>query len=96
MPPNYGIYDLIAYKLKPPIKYDLMKNHSLIRLENEDFSDYKPNSNKIIFVDNDFISIPFSYDFLLEHKNKDFYFYHGFNFKDKEIYYKFDRFKALT
>lgn len=95
-PPSYDLYDTLSYKLSiPNIKYDALKRDSLIRLESNDFTDFKPKRMNMIFVDHDFLYLPDAYDCLLENKNHRFLFYHTLWVKDEETFYKFERFISL-
>ena len=94
--PSYDLYDPVSYKLSIPNQsYDELKKNSLIRLESNDFSDYKKDRMKMTFVDHNFFYVDGAYDCLLDFKNHRFSFYHPLWVKDAETFYKFERFCTL-
>lgn len=96
VPPAYDLYDTLSYKIKVPnSNYDTLKNSSLVRLESNDFSDYKKDKLRIFFADHNFFYQDNAYDCLLEYKQHRFHFYHSLRAKDEETFYNFERFFAL-
>lgn len=74
-PPSFLPYDLVYEKITG-VKYEHLKQNSIIRLENKDITGFKENSNSIYFVDQDITSLDFS-DFFHEYHNYNFYFYNA-------------------
>lgn len=72
-PPSYLPYDLVSEKITG-VKYEHLKQNSIVRLENKDISGFKEKTNSIYFVDQDIASLDFS-DFFHEYHNYNFYFY---------------------
>lgn len=93
--PSYLPYDPYSNKLSIR-NYEKLKRDSLVRVEAQDFADYKSNRTKIFIADHDFFYIHNALDFLEEYKNK-----HTFDFfwklvaKDEETYNKFNRYTNL-
>ena len=96
VPPVYDLYDVYSYKLSVPNNsYDSLKRDSLIRLESNDFTDFKPERLKMNFVDHDFLYVKDAFECLLENKNHRFNFFHTLWVKDEDTFYKFERFIPL-
>lgn len=66
---NYTCYDSVSYKLTNKTDYTNMPKHSLIRIETNDFTDYKPDKKNIYISDNDLTKVPQALDFFQEYKN---------------------------
>jgi hypothetical protein len=64
VPPRYLPYDSFVERLANTKSYDTMKQSSYIRVENKDFTDYKPDRTNIYIADYDFIHLQESLDFL--------------------------------
>ena len=96
MQPSYDPYDIYSYKLKVPKGYDTLKKSSLIRVETEDFINFKNNINKVYVADSNFLYSNGAEDFLKENKNNhSFLFYHNLIAKDEETYNTFIRYSIL-
>lgn len=96
VPPSYLPYDAWVNKLKAPKDYDRMKSSSYVRIETEDFVDYKPDRTQIYIADHDFLYQKNAEDFLQEHKNKHrFNFIHSLVAKDEATACKFTRYSSL-
>ena len=94
--PSYEPYDLYSYKLKTCVgSYDKLKKDSLVRVQTNDLTDFKPKRKNIIIVDRDFLQLPNGIDFLQEYKNHTFYFYHSPVCKTKEQFYELERYLLL-
>ena len=92
---NYACYDKLLYRITNKGDYNNMAKNSLIRVETEDFTDYKPDRNLIFIADNNPTAITAMPDFLLEHKNN-----HQFKFLfplrvNSDNIDKFARFESL-
>lgn len=84
-PPIYLPYDAWTNKLSSKSDYESMKHSSYIRLETNDFSDYKKDASRIYLADHDFFSLEQSKSFLEEYsKNHKFCFVHMISAKSKE------------
>lgn len=103
LPPLYYPYDPYSEKLKRIASYNNLKSSSLIRLETNDFTDFKEDKPNIYIADNEFAKVPAALDFLKEysnsHKFKFFYpmvatmenfedFYKYINLIDKAMFVK--------
>lgn len=66
--PNYLPYDLEENKIKNMKLYNHIKKNSLVRVENEDFSDFKKNSKTIYVTDYDFLNLNNADDFIKKFK----------------------------
>lgn len=70
MKPNYLPYDLEENKIKNLKLYNNIKKNSLIRVENEDFSDFKKDSSIIYVSDYDFLNLKNAIEFLNQYKKQ--------------------------
>lgn len=68
--PIYLPYEMKKDKIKNLRAFNKYKKGSLIRLENQDFSDFKKDSSSIYLVDFMANQMPAFEDFVLEHKKK--------------------------
>lgn len=66
---NYNCYDTFSYKLTNKTEYAYMPKSSLIRVETNDFTDYKKDKKKIYISDNDLTKVPQALDFFYEYRN---------------------------
>lgn len=71
-PLNYSCYDAVSYKLSVKSKYNDIVKNSLVRIETEDYTDYKKDKNRIYICDNNLTSLPNAPDFLQEYKQHTF------------------------
>ena len=95
-PPSYLPYDPWSNKLRNSSTYDLMKRSSYIRLETNDFTDFKPNMKNIYIADHNFFYLKNAEDFLKEHKNNhNFKFIHRLEVQDEETAIKFIPYSIL-
>ena len=94
-PPSYLPYDAWVNKLKNSKDYDKMKRASYIRMETNDFSDYKPKVKNIYLADHDFLYQNNAENFIQEYKNHFFYFTHSLIAKDEPTATKFIRYSSL-
>ena len=89
LPPNYLCYDLIEDKLKDLKLYNKIKKGSLIRIENNDFSDFKPEQKNIFIADFDVITLSAATDFFNEyHSNYNLNFLFSLVAKNEEDFLK--------
>ena len=96
VPPSYAPYDIYTAKLNILIsEYERMKRNSFIRLETENFADYKSDSKAIYIADRDPLNQPNTLDFIDENKNKQFCFIHTPKLNDEATALKFMRYRAL-
>lgn len=70
MKPNYLPYDLEENKIKNLKLYNSIKKNSLIRVENEDLSDFKKDSSIIYISDYNFLNLSNATDFLNQYKKQ--------------------------
>lgn len=91
---NYQCYDALFYRLKNKTHYNLMSKNSLVRVETEDFTDYKSDKSIIFLADNNPTGVPQMADFLLEYKNHRFYPLYPFTVNSSNIQ-TFVRFENL-
>lgn len=68
MPPSYLIYEPFADKISKDT-YNIIKNHSFIRLESNDFTGFKSDKRKILMADNEPAALPNFIEFLQEYKD---------------------------
>lgn len=68
--PDYTPYNLNKSKIKNIKLYNQIENGSLIRVENEDFSDFNQDKPNIYIYDYDFMSLKNAEEFLLKYKRK--------------------------
>ena len=54
VPPNYLCYDIFNENIKNIKKYENIKKGSLVRIENEDFSDFSEDKKTFYIVDRNF------------------------------------------
>lgn len=94
LPPLYYIYDPFTNKLKWKNEYERMKKNSYIRVETNDFVDFKPNANKIYIADNDFCLQEKALDFLEEYKQYSYFFLRPLKLSTKQLD-KFARYSNL-
>ena len=71
-PLDYSCYDTVAYKLSVKSEYNNITKNSLVRIETEDFTDYKKDKSRIYLADNDLANVPQATDFLQEYKQHRF------------------------
>lgn len=95
VPPRYLPYDSFVERLANTKSYDTMKQSSYIRVENKDFTDYKPDRTNIYIADYDFIHLQESLDFLQEYKKHNFKFTHGLKIDNEILYNQFIRYSNL-
>lgn len=94
VPPSYLPYDAYSNKLHIS-NYDAMKRDSYIRIENNDFSDYKKDRTNIYIADHNIFYLDKTIDFLEEYKNHNFKPIHALEIKDEETFRKFYRYIDL-
>ena len=96
LPPSYAPYDIYTRKLNMPIsEYERMKRNSFVRIETENFADYKPDSKAFYIADRDPLNQPNIIDFINENKNKQFCFIHTPKLNDEATALKFMRYRSL-
>lgn len=97
MPPDYSPYDALTYKIKSVsgVDYDGLQKSSLVRFENEDFSDFSENKSRIISVDHNIISIPKIHNLLQKYKNYNIYLYNEPEIKTPEQLELFIRYSEI-
>lgn len=67
-PPDFMIYDVNSNRIKDIALYNKIKNNSLIRIENNDFTYFNEKATNIFIVDYNFLNLSQSESFLKEHK----------------------------
>lgn len=88
--PNYLPYDLEESKIKKPSLYKQIKKGSLIRIENQDFSDFKKDSHNIYVSDYNFLYLDNAHDFISEYsRNYKINFLFPLVAKDQKTFEKF-------
>ena len=80
--PMYLPYDAWTDKLKNTIPYDKIKKSSIVRIETEDFADYRENSEGVSIVDRDCLYLKNFEDFLKKYKKRNLMFFHTLAAKD--------------
>lgn len=87
--PSYIPYDLNEDKIKNLSLYKKIKTNSLIRVENEDFSDFKKDSSILYVSDYNFLELDNAFDFLNKYKlNYKINFLYPLIAKDEETFKK--------
>ena len=77
-PPSYTIYE--PYEDKFKLSYSrYFRKSSFVRIENEDYSGYKPSSTYIFASDHNALALPNIEDFLQSYKKHNIYFSRGAN-----------------
>lgn len=71
-PLDYSCYDTVSYKLSVKNEYGNIIKNSLVRIETEDFTDYKKDKSRIYLADNNLANVPRATDFLQEYKQHRF------------------------
>ena len=90
MPPNYLCYDIFNENIKNLKKYENIKNGNLVRIENEDFSNFSQDKKTFYIVDRNFSKLDNAYSFIKEYyRNYQFEFLHQQRYYDKETFEKF-------
>lgn len=90
VPPIYIPYDLNEDKIKNLSLYKKIKRNSIIRIENEDFSDFKKDSKAIYVSDYNFLDLPNAENFLIQYNKKyQINFFYPLIAKNEEIFRKF-------
>ena len=91
MPPSYFPYTgEIEKKIKKPMQFKHIEKNSLIRIENNDFTDFKEDCAYIYVADENFLYTPNAEDFVKEYKrNYNIRFLHPLIAKDEEAFRKF-------
>lgn len=90
IPPNYLPYDLNEDKIKNLPLYRKIKNNSIIRVENEDFSDFKKDSTSLYVADYNFLELKNAEEFLNKYKAKyQINFLYPLVAKDEDTFKKF-------
>lgn len=86
-PPDYLPYEMRKDKVKRFSVFNKIKRGSLIRLENEDFSDLKPNGGDLYLIDHDANRLANFKSFVLDYKEKyNIHFLKGIEiFSEKEL-----------
>jgi len=96
VPPSYLPYDIWTNKIDMPIAdYEKMKRNSYIRLETNNFADYKEKSKVFFIADKNPFSLTNTFDFMNENKNKYFHFLYPPILNDEETANKFIRYRKL-
>ena len=67
IPPSYMVYEPYRDKFSKQT-YNLIRNHSFVRVENNDFTGFHKGSDKILLADNDIAALPNFTNFLEEYK----------------------------
>lgn len=90
-PPSYFPYTgPIEEKIKNPSQFKQIEKNSLIRVENNDFTDFKEDCSTIYIADENFVYIPNAEDFVKEYKRDyNMRFLYPFIAKDEETFEKF-------
>lgn len=68
MPPDFMIYDVNSDRIKDISLYNKIKNNSLIRVENNDFTYFNKEATNIFITDYNFLNLSQAEDFLKEYK----------------------------
>lgn len=90
VPPSYLIYDIVQENIKNINLYNQIKKGSLIRVENNDFTDFKSEQKNIFVADNDFVYLPAAQDFIQKYKRDyNIKFLHSPIARDEETFLKF-------
>lgn len=92
--PLYYLYDAFTDKLSSSIPYPMLKNNSLIRVETNDFADYKPNAALFIADYNICDFGDKAVNFLEEYKNKSLHYLYQPHLSCAALP-KFSRYSAL-
>lgn len=90
-PPSYFPYTgPIEGKIKNPMQFKQIERNSLVRVENNDFTDFKEDCSTIYVADENFLYIPNAEDFIKEYK-RDYKirFLYPFIAKNEETFEKF-------
>ena len=96
VPPSYVPYDPWVNKLGiSSAEYEKMKNNSYIRIETENFVDYKEKAMHIYIADKDPLNMKGALEFIHDHKNKRFNFLHTPILNDEATALNFMRYRAL-
>lgn len=93
-PPDPMVYLTVCNKFKT-IKWNNFINSSIVRFSNNDMTGYKPISKNMFIVDRNFCQLDGAADFILEHKNKNIYFFHTLRIESVEDYELFKRFTLI-
>ena len=88
IPPDFLVYDIFEDKIKNIKLYKKIKKGSLVRVENEDYSGYNPDSKEIYIVDYDFTRLKNAEEFLQKYNKHNIRFLHSLNFSDKDTFFK--------
>lgn len=92
VPPSFMVYDTSYDLIKNKNIYEKIKDSSLIRVENRDFSYYNPNKKALYVADYDFFSVSNNFEFLEEYSKHNISFLWGLRAKDKDTFLKLFRY----
>ena len=90
VPPNYLCYDIFNENIKNIKKYENIKKGNLVRIENEDFSDFSEDKKTFYIVDRNFSKLNNALSFVQKYyKQYSFEFLHQQRYYDKDTFEKF-------
>lgn len=90
LPPSYLPYEINEEKIKKISEYRKIKRNSIIRVENEDFCDFKKESKILYITDYNFLGLDNSFNFLKSYSSKyKIYFFYPLIAKSQEIFEQF-------
>lgn len=96
VPPSYIPYDPWVNKLGiSAAEFEKMKHNSYVRIETENFVDFKKDAMHIYIADKDPLNVKGALEFIDEHKNKRFNFLHTPILNDEATALSFMRYRAL-
>lgn len=97
-PPSYLPYiGQIEERIKNPSQFKLIEKNSLIRVESNDFTDFKENCSSIYVADENFLYVPNAEDFVKEYKrNYNIRFLYPLIAKDIETFEKYFAISAVS
>ena len=82
VPPNYLCYDIFNENIKNIKKYENIKKGNLVRIENEDFSDFSKDKKIFYIVDRNFSKLNNALSFVQKYYNEKVIF--TIQFREKE------------
>lgn len=95
LPPTIEPYGLYAHKIAGYKGYDSYLKSSIVRIETENFGGYKNESLHTYIVDSNFLYSAGAEDYLKNHLNQTYFFYHPLNVYDIETFNKFQKYNNL-